>query len=112
MTDECRGKSSLNSSELREKVARVILFSESKSNREHLLMFRRTCQVGEFVMELSTEEQGRRDIEIADEVDFVVGNVAELMGSSLITALGGGGGGGVVVPEEDVMVYMIAKFSW
>lgn len=56
MTDECRGKSSLNSSELREEVARVILFSESKSNREHLLMFRRTCQVGEFVMELSTEE--------------------------------------------------------
>lgn len=42
----------------------------------------------------------------------MVGNVAELMGSSLITALGGGGGGGVVVPEEDVMVYMIAKFSW
>lgn len=41
----------------------------------------------------------------------MVGNVAELMGSSLITALGGGGGG-VVVPEEDVMVYMIAKFSW
>lgn len=38
----------------------------------------------------------------------MVGNVAELMGSSLITALGGG----VVVPEEDVMVYMIAKFSW
>lgn len=48
---------------------------------------------------------------MADEVDFVVGNVAELMGSSLITALGGGGRG-VVVPEEDVMVYMIAKFSW
>lgn len=41
----------------------------------------------------------------------MVGNVAELMRSSLITALGGGGGG-VVVPEEDVMVYMIAKFSW
>lgn len=41
----------------------------------------------------------------------MVGNVAELMGSSLITALVGGGGG-VVVPEEDVMVYMIAKFSW
>lgn len=40
----------------------------------------------------------------------MVGNVAELMGSSLITALGGGGG--VVVAEEDVMVYMIAKFSW
>lgn len=40
----------------------------------------------------------------------MIGNVAELMGSSLITALGGGGG--VVVPEEDVMVYMIAKFSW
>lgn len=111
MTDECRGKSSLNSSELREKVARVILFSESKSNREHLLMFRRTCQVGEFVMELSTEEQGRKDVGIADEVDFVVGNVAELMGSSLITALVVVGGG-VVVPEEDVMVYMIAKFSW
>lgn len=74
-------------------------------------MFRRTCQVGEFVMELSTEEQGRRDVGIADEVDFVVGNVAELMGSSLITALVVVGGG-VVVPEEDVMVYMIAKFSW
>lgn len=41
----------------------------------------------------------------------MVGNVAELMGSSSITALVVVGGG-VVVPEEDVMVYMIAKFSW
>lgn len=43
----------------------------------------------------------------------MVENVAELMGSSLITALVVVVvGGGVVVPEEDVMVYMIAKFSW
>lgn len=42
----------------------------------------------------------------------MVGNVAELMGSSLITALVVVVVGGVVVPEEDVMVYMIAKFSW